>query len=168
MAEGALKQSLADITVSGSGIGAVAFLTGFILGGCLIGPDLDTRSKQYSRWGILRLIWFPYRIFFKHRSRWTHGLLFGAVIRLIYLTGIFSIALLLVGVCVKGAASGDPWAAVADLRTGWRSAGEFVGQYSIVSLMIYLAAGVWAGGAVHTLTDIFGTFLKTGRFPRIW
>ena len=148
----AFPAAYAVYAVSGSGIGAVAFLTGFILGGCLIGPDLDTRSKQYSRWGILRLIWFPYRIFFKHRSRWTHGLLLGAVIRLIYLTGIFSIALLLVGVCVKGAASGDPWAAVADLRTGWRSAGEFVGQYSIVSLMFMYSVGVLAPLGISNLS----------------
>src|SRR5580765_6344741 len=65
---------------------AVAFVA-FVFGGLMFGPDLDTVSKQYSRWFIFRFLWFPYRHFFKHRSRFSHGLIFGALIRVVYFLG---------------------------------------------------------------------------------
>ena len=63
----------------------------FVFGGLMFGPDLDTVSRQYSRWGIFRAIWFPYRSFFKHRSRFSHGLIFGALLRAIYFMGIVTL-----------------------------------------------------------------------------
>jgi uncharacterized metal-binding protein len=56
---------------------SIAVAVSFIFGGFMFGPDLDTLSNQYARWGIFRLLWFPYRSVFKHRSRWSHGLIFG-------------------------------------------------------------------------------------------
>jgi len=51
----------------------------------VFGPDLDAKSFQYKRWGIIKWIWLPYRMFFSHRSRFSHGLLWGPVTRSIYL-----------------------------------------------------------------------------------
>src|SRR4051794_21559906 len=68
--------------VSGSVVGIA-----FLFGGLMFGPDLDTASRQYSRWSVLKFLWFPYRHFFKHRSRFSHGLVFGALIRVIYFMG---------------------------------------------------------------------------------
>ncbi|MBL0239596.1 MAG: DUF2227 family putative metal-binding protein [Chloracidobacterium sp.] len=54
-------------------------------------PDVRARPRHdlasYSRWSVFRIIWFPYRHFFKHRSRFSHGLLFGALFRVIYFLG---------------------------------------------------------------------------------
>src|SRR4051812_4362040 len=63
----------------------------FIFGGFMFGPDLDTVSRQYSRWLIFRFIWLPYRRFFKHRSRFSHGLVFGALGRVIYFMGALTL-----------------------------------------------------------------------------
>src|SRR5438270_13476751 len=65
----------------------------FVFGGLMFGPDLDTVSRQYSRWGVLRLLWFPYRSFFSHRSRFSHGLLFGALLRVFYFAGVVTLVL---------------------------------------------------------------------------
>ena len=62
---------------------ATAVTAAFLFGGLMFGPDLDTASKQYSRWYIFRFLWFPYRVFFKHRSRWSHGLIFGTLFRVV-------------------------------------------------------------------------------------
>jgi uncharacterized metal-binding protein len=57
---------------------------GFLLGGWMLGPDLDIHSVQYKRWGWLRWIWLPYRGSMRHRSRWSHGPIIGTVIRVAY------------------------------------------------------------------------------------
>src|SRR5437868_15163848 len=63
----------------------------FVFGGLMFGPDLDTVSRQYSRWAFLRGLWLPYRTFFKHRSRFTHGLIFGAFLRVFYFCGVLTL-----------------------------------------------------------------------------
>ena len=57
----------------------------------MFGPDLDTTSKQYSRWSAIRWIWVPYRTFFKHRSTFSHGIIFGALLRVIYFLGVITL-----------------------------------------------------------------------------
>lgn len=66
---------------------SVIITLAFLFGGLMFGPDLDTTSKQYSRWRFFRFLWFPYRTFFKHRSRWSHGLVCGPPIRVVYFSG---------------------------------------------------------------------------------
>src|SRR5438477_6481440 len=75
---------------------ALAFLaTGAMLfGGFMFGPDLDIQSRQYTRWGIFRFIWFPYKVIFRHRSRWSHGIIFGTLIRVLYFTGMLALIIL--------------------------------------------------------------------------
>lgn len=58
---------------------------GFFFAGLMFGPDLDIYSIQFKRWGILRVIWLPYQKLLRHRSWFSHGLIIGTVIRLIYL-----------------------------------------------------------------------------------
>src|SRR5215212_7723287 len=62
-----------------------------LFGGLMFGPDLDIQSKQYTRWGVFRFLWLPYKVIFRHRSRWSHGLIFGTLIRVIYFTGILAL-----------------------------------------------------------------------------
>src|SRR4028118_712228 len=65
-----------------------AFAAGaFLFGGLMFGPDLDPPSVQYTRWGIFRFLWFPYKVVFAHRSRWSHGLVFGTLFRVVYFCG---------------------------------------------------------------------------------
>jgi uncharacterized metal-binding protein len=61
---------------------------GFLLGGLMLSPDLDTRSNCTRRWGSLRLLWWPYRRCLSHRSVVSHSPLLGSAGRLAYLAGI--------------------------------------------------------------------------------
>lgn len=58
----------------------------FLIGGFMLGPDLDIHSVQYTRWGPIRWIWLPYQIAIKHRSMLSHGPIIGTALRVIYLS----------------------------------------------------------------------------------
>ncbi len=130
-----------------------------LFGGLMFGPDLDTASRQYSRWGPLRFIWWPYRVFFAHRSRWSHGLLFGTLVRVFYFTGIVAL-LLIAGVYLRalfvhGAAPGmtemlEAWSAIQ------REIESAVGRRA----MLAVVAGLWWGAAIHTLLDVLASIAR--------
>lgn len=138
-----------SITLAGIVTGATLF------GGLMFGPDLDVLSRQYTRWGVFRFIWFPYRVVFRHRSRWSHGILFGTLIRVVYFAGMLAVitsaAVYLRAVLMAG---GVPpgWAEVAH---AWLSI-----ELSIAGLGVNRSAawavlfGLWWGAASHTLTDV--------------
>ena len=68
-----------------SGIcGGIAFL----IGGLWLSPDLDIKSKPLQRWGILKIIWWPYRKLIRHRSVFSHGPIIGSFIRISYLISL--------------------------------------------------------------------------------
>jgi uncharacterized metal-binding protein len=94
---------------------ALIVCAGFLWGGLMLGPDLDTHSVHYKRWGWLRWIWLPYRSSIKHRSPWSHSPFLGTTIRVLYLMiwiGIFS----LVGVATVNEIGqfGLSWVGVGD------------------------------------------------------
>src|SRR5918912_197212 len=62
-----------------------------LFGGLMFGPDLDIQSRQYTRWGVFRFLWLPYRALFRHRSRWSHGILFGTLIRVVYFVAVLAL-----------------------------------------------------------------------------
>ena len=62
----------------------------FALGGLWLSPDLDSHSKPLKRWGILQIIWWPYRKVVPHRSFFSHGPFIGTTLRMLYLIGIFA------------------------------------------------------------------------------
>lgn len=66
---------------------SACFAVGYIFATFLFGPDLDTYSSLYKRWGLFRFIWLPYRKIFPHRSFFTHGLIVSDIIRIAYLLG---------------------------------------------------------------------------------
>lgn len=141
---------------------SIAAAAAFLFGGLMFGPDLDTVSKQYSRWGPLRLMWFPYRTAFKHRSRWSHGLIFGTLFRVIYFLGVISLTVYLAFVAKVAIGGGEipAWPAFAD---AWQQLGGYIreglGEYFLPAVF----AGMWTGAASHTFTDMAGTYIKTGR-----
>lgn len=144
---------------------AAVVAAAFVFGGLMFGPDLDTVSRQYSRWFFLRLLWYPYRSFFKHRSRFSHGLIFGALIRVIYFMGVATlIAYLLVFVWDLVSDNGGPQ--LADFAKAWRTIGDFVRANLGDRFFLLSFIGLWLGAASHTFTDMAGSFVKTGRVAK--
>jgi uncharacterized metal-binding protein len=135
---------------------------GFLFGGLMFGPDLDTVSKQYSRWTVLKFLWFPYRSFFKHRSRWSHGLIFGTLFRVVYFMGVATCVAFFATYAYVSYAGGEV-PGIFDFPRVWvtlRGYGaEMLGEYGIVAIFV----GMWTGAASHTFTDLAGTYIKTGR-----
>lgn len=141
-----------------SGILTVAFL----FGGLMFGPDLDTFSKQYSRWSVLRVLWFPYRSFFKHRSRWSHGLIFGTLFRVVYFMGVLSLAAFLAAFVVAAYSGGT----IPDLKAfveAWYTMGNYARANFGSNILVAIFVGMWIGAASHTFTDMAGSYVKTGR-----
>ncbi len=134
----------------------------FLIGGLMFGPDLDTLSKQYSRWGFLRFLWYPYRAFFKHRSRWSHGLIFGTLLRVVYLVGSITLTIFVIAHFYESYRGGSlpnllDFAKTWGTMIGYVRANE--GEYVLPAVLI----GLWMGAASHTLTDMAGSFIKNGR-----
>jgi uncharacterized metal-binding protein len=141
---------------------SIAVTAAFLFGGLMFGPDLDTASKQYSRWKFLRPLWFPYRTAFKHRSRWSHGLVIGTLFRVVYFMGVVSLAAYAAFLINASIAGGD----VPELSVfadSWHRFGGYIrsglGEHFLPALFI----GMWTGAASHTFTDMAGTYIKTGR-----
>lgn len=146
---------------------AAIFTSAFIFGSLMFGPDLDTRSKQYARWGVFRILWFPYRAFFKHRSRFSHGLVLGTAIRVVYFMGVCSL-LLIAGSWAYAAAAGGKMISTAEFAALWRRIGETAREYAGNAVLLKLFLGMWLGAAVHTLTDLAGTYVKSGRRSKLF
>jgi uncharacterized metal-binding protein len=134
----------------------------FMFGGFMFGPDLDTVSCQYARWGIFRLLWFPYRSVFKHRSRWSHGLIFGTLFRVVYCMGVITIAAFFV-VSAAAAISGGDAPGIAAFTESWERIGEYMRSAIGTNILLAVFLGMWIGAASHTFADMAGTYVKTGR-----
>ena len=141
-----------------SGVVAAAF----VFGGLMFGPDLDTLSRQYSRWSVFRFLWFPYRSFFRHRSRFSHGLILGALIRVVYFLGVISLVAF-AAIYFYAAYRGGKLPAIGDLTHVWQTIGEFIRVNFGEHFLLLVFLGLWFGAASHTVTDMAGSFVKTGR-----
>lgn len=141
---------------------AIAVTASFLIGGLMFGPDLDTHSKQYSRWGIFRFLWLPYRSIFKHRSRWSHGLIFGTLFRVIYFMGVLTIAAFLIFVASSSILGGEV-PGVSEFTETWQRMGNFVRGTFGSNILPAVFLGMWIGAASHTFADMAGTYVKTGR-----
>lgn len=137
----------------------------FLFGGIMFGPDLDTVSRQYSRWSLLRFIWLPYRWCFKHRSRFSHGLIFGALLRVVYFMGL-STLLVFFGAIVWTSIAGEKPPALNDFTLAWQSIGVFIRTNLGDNFLLFTFTGLWFGAASHTFTDMAGSFIKTGRIAK--
>src|SRR5918998_6494490 len=134
---------------------SAAATVAMLFGGLMFGPDLDIQSKQYTRWGPLRFLWFPYKAVFRHRSRWSHGIVFGTLIRVVYFAAVVTV------VAWAGAYARAAFLA-GGATPGWRevvqawglveatAAGYGVGPGAAAAVL----AGLWWGAASHTLTDV--------------
>lgn len=132
-----------------------------LFGGFMFGPDLDIQSRQYTRWGVFRFLWLPYRMMFRHRSRWSHGIIFGTLIRVIYfaavLAALTAFAVYLRAWLVNGATPG-----FNDMAQAWWAIEEGV-KHSIGAHAVWAGlAGLWWGAASHTLTDVAWSVMRKG------
>ena len=141
---------------------ATAVTAAFLFGGLMFGPDLDTASKQYSRWYIFRFLWFPYRMLFKHRSRWSHGLIFGTLFRVVYFVGALTL-FAFAAVYAWASITGGELPQLFDFAQQWNTVGGYSARYFEASVFAAVFIGMWAGAASHTFTDMAGTYIKTGR-----
>lgn len=64
---------------------ATAITVAFLVSSTMLSPDLDTKSRPYYRWGMIRGIWLPYRWLVPHRSPISHSLVISSLLRLLYL-----------------------------------------------------------------------------------
>ncbi|OGI22777.1 MAG: hypothetical protein A2255_02990 [Candidatus Melainabacteria bacterium RIFOXYA2_FULL_32_9] len=159
-------------------IAFISIIPMFLLGGCvfnnnpqhiyvfafavtfsqlMFGPDLDVQSRQYKRWGLLRWIWLPYMKLFAHRSRFTHGIIFGPIFRFIYLL-IVLILLFISTVFVIGHLLGNNF-----FLSLLFSVNQVVRDADISSFTPFLLPfifGIFLGAAIHTITDKVFSFFK--------
>lgn len=70
----------------------ILILVSFIFSSFMFNGDLDTNSRPYNRWWIFKMIWIPYQLMFHHRSIWTHGIIIGTIVRVLYI-GIIPIGI---------------------------------------------------------------------------
>ncbi|MEL6929183.1 MAG: metal-binding protein [Cyanobacteria bacterium J06600_6] len=127
---------------------------GYLFSGMMFGPDLDIHSLQYKRWGIIRRIWLPYRQFFRHRSMFSHGLIVGTCLRLVYLFLIMG-AIGILGVAIAQLLFGFAW--------NWQ---DFVSEklhlltnkYSRETTAAFI--GLEIGAMSHSISDWFNSHRK--------
>ena len=148
--------------LTGSVLLALTTTVAMLFGGLMFGPDLDILSRQYTRWGPLRCLWWPYRVVFRHRSRWSHGIIFGTLIRVVY----FALVLTLVAcaaIYLRAALAGGARADYSAVVRAWRAiaAGALM-QGRPLHVPLAALAGLWWGAASHTLTDIGWSVLRKG------
>lgn len=100
----------------------------YLFASLMFNGDLDTNSRPYNRWWILKMIWIPYQLMFTHRSVFTHGLIIGTIVRLLYLGIIPFIIILLKGNL------------------------EIITDIDL-NLLMLIFIGLESGAAVHTISD---------------
>jgi len=102
--------------------------TAYLFASIMFNGDLDANTCSYNRWWLLKLIWIPYQLMFHHRSIFTHGLIIGTVIRILYISIIPVIIL-----SIKG-----DFNVIRNIDT---------------HLLLLLFIGLESGAAVHTIAD---------------
>ncbi len=142
---------------------ATAATCAMLFGGFMFGPDLDILSRQYTRWGVFRFLWLPYRAVFRHRSRWSHGIVFGTLIRVVY----FAVAVtLLVWAAVYLRAlfvAGGAPPGLDEVMGAWRAIIAGAAGYGVEASALWaVLAGLWWGAASHTLTDVAWSVVRKG------
>jgi uncharacterized metal-binding protein len=127
-------------------------MAGTLFGGFMFGPDLDINSKQYQRWGPLRICWWPYKVMISHRSRLSHGIIIGILIRIAYflvVAGlIFALGLYVYEVWQGGAPQTRDVLVVAAHRV--------IGLLQSLdrAALFAIFVGLWWGSASHTIVDL--------------
>jgi len=131
------------------GIVAVAtsasFAASYAFSMVFLSPDLDLRrSRAFARWGILRWLWIPYAVIFRHRQV-SHHPIIGPLTRILYLVLVLALVALAV------------WAA-----TG-RRVPLGMPQTEIAAAVV---VGLYVPNLVHIAADRIDSGWKRGRARR--
>jgi uncharacterized metal-binding protein len=132
-----------------------------LFGGLMFGPDLDIQSRQYTRWGVFRFLWWPYKVMFRHRSRWSHGIIFGTLIRVVYFATVLGL-IAAAAVYLRAALTGGALPSFDEMAQAWRAIEDGVRQAVGHHAAWAVLAGLWWGAASHTLTDVAWSVLRKG------
>lgn len=138
-------------------VGECATLCGTILfSGLMLSPDLDLDSSIYQRWGPLRFLWWPYQKIMPHRSVFSHSLVVGPLLRLLYFFalayGLWRISTYFVSLAVPNFDRNGLSQAGADSLFGlWRTHPHYVEM---------AALGVFIGTGLHVGADVIVTGFK--------
>lgn len=73
----------------------LVFSLAYLFATFFLSPDLDINSKPYKRWGVLKFLWWPYKVLFKHRG-FSHNPVIGPMTIILNLA-VIVVALLLIG-----------------------------------------------------------------------
>lgn len=119
----------------------------------LLSPDLDLKhSSPTKNWGLLRWLWRPYQLMFKHRGL-SHSLLFSSATRITYLTIIACVSAY--GLHAVGVFSPD--------RVPM---GSFLGEHS--ATITAAGVGLVLSDTCHIVTDRICTLAKTAGKILFW
>lgn len=138
--------------VSRSALLTVITSLSFLVGGFMLGPDLDIYSIQYKRWGLIRWIWLPYQIALPHRSKFSHGPVIGTALRVIYLTVWIALLILLIALAMN---------AFWDAQLTWTSMGTTLKatlKHYFLELIAILV-GLEVGAMSHSISDVLGSYI---------
>ncbi|MDY0387621.1 MAG: metal-binding protein [Methanolobus sp.] len=75
----------------------LVFSMSYLFATFFLSPDLDINSTPYKRWKMLRILWWPYKVIFKHRG-FSHHPIIGPLSIILNLAVIVAALLLLAGV----------------------------------------------------------------------
>ncbi|MEM9087962.1 MAG: metal-binding protein [Cyanobacteria bacterium P01_F01_bin.53] len=131
----------------------------FLVGGLMLGPDLDIHSVQYNRWGPIRWIWLPYQIALPHRSKYSHGPLIGTLLRVIYLALWIALFVLLITLALN---------AIWDAQLTWQSVSATFHNLLKHHLIEWFAIliGLEIGAMSHSISDVFGSYATRKKTSR--
>jgi uncharacterized metal-binding protein len=129
-----------------------------LFGGLMFGPDLDINSRQYHRWGPLRLLWWPYQKAFSHRSIFTHGIVVGTIVRIGYFCLVVTLVAFIGIYLLQFWQGKDPNAEI--LLSNITSPAIKIIQAIPLNYLVAIFAGIWLGAASHTLADVVTTTFK--------
>ena len=138
-----------------SAVNMAVLVGSYLVSGLLFSPDLDTRSRPYMRWRWLRFLWIPYQRLVPHRSRISHSVVMGPLIRALY----FAVMLFLLGfvlyLLVNMLVPFDPTGTLLQFA---RDTARWMQQHP--STVFYALVGFILGGATHVLLDTVFTWVK--------
>ncbi len=125
---------------------------GHLIGGLLLSPDLDTRSRPFYRWGMFRFIWRPYQWVAKHRSGLSHGILLASWLRLLYLSAVLTLIYCITYLVLA------QWSHIKA-----HSPGQDVLAFLSANLptLLWLGVGIWVGCLLHIMLDALSSAWPT-------
>ncbi|MDJ0508381.1 MAG: metal-binding protein [Crocosphaera sp.] len=138
----------------GQGEWIVWFSGAYLFSGLMFGPDLDIYSIQYKRWGAIRWLWLPYQKCLRHRSFFSHGLIVGTVIRVVYLlTIVFIVAIFVVSILQSILGFDWNWKTFIDNQFN-------LIKYQYPEVAIASLMGLELGAMSHSLSDYLVSYWK--------